>query len=1637
MVFASFFRIGEAKTPGPDPSGLWTLGVCNPSGVFGKSMQLAQLQADFLAISETHLTKSAARTFQSSMRAASHMRHVVTGAPVQARFVDSDAGQWSGVAAVSAFPCRSLCMQWPPDLYDNGRVQIVGTHVANTWITGGIVYGFPASKYHRNPLQRTDDILQVVVSHLLSNATGPRFVCGDWNHLADSLPVTKVLHQHGWKEVQTLQLLHHGTPIKATCKKLTQKDFCWVSPELARCFRHTEVLDDVFADHSILRTEFAVAAQDFCRYVWPTPQPVPWQQLELDLPVVSFGDAEDPTEQFQQVWQQCEAAAQNQLGSNWRTTMGGRAQQLKPRKIVGWAAPPKKGRSCDVQPTFLGYDHQHCQWLKQLRRLDNYRHWAQQHFATTVGTARVHGIELWSSVLHAKGFPQGFERWWQDREHVMVGDPFCIPGSMPNPEVAHQVFFAFQSEVRWLESQLRSAKQSYRKWQHETNPNLVFRDVRRPSPEPVTSLLQVASSHVTEVDPTDCAILIDPPQQFNPEVPVTVQGKPVHIVHATPDKLYLASTEGMAPSQQVEQARPIGRLDAIFDAFHTQWKQRWCRRDRLPHSHWDEIIAFSRKVMPWEHISHLAVTATLFRAEINQKKQTSATGLDGISRHDLLTIGPNQLESIACMFRRAERTGDWPAQTTAGKVASLAKKVDARGTNDYRPITVFSLCYRGYSSLQSRHLLDRADAWCDSDIHGNRKGHQTMHLWSQIIDSIQLAYDQNRSLSGLTADIEKAYNCLPRLPILAASLAAGTPMEVLRAWSGALASMVRHFRVDGSYSAGFYTSTGLAEGCGLSCYGMLVLDHIFHRWIHWQAPDIRVLSFVDNWDSLTWNPEAATRQLSLLLQFCAKVDLTVDRHKTFGWSTSAAVRKQFRQAGVPVKRQAKDLGAHLGFSKQFTNSSQVQRLQELEDFWKQLQGSHAPYRSKVRMLKTVAWPRGLRAISAAPLGNQQWLQARRHANKAIGMQKPGVNPLILLGMVEQACDPYFVGVLQTVLVARQMKHADFWQAEVFPVAMGVVSSNPTSQVAILVNRLQSLGFGVQPDGSLLDRVGSFHPARVNYSELLVRFQAAWVRYVASQVRHRQDFAGLHVADTGTTQKALHALLPDEQAMMRLGLAGGQFTQDAHANWDTDNTQCKWCGEADSLSHKYFECAHTRSIRERLAPTVIQHLPELPPVLTLRGWAVHPPSWVEWQQLLLKIPVDVSPLHTKFHAGMNHVFTDGSCFQQSQASVRVAGWGAVLAHQCSAEWSGGFLGILGSGPLPGLVQTAYRAELYSVAFVVHHAAVAQVDVTLYSDCLGVVNRCLLMLSGTRRAKVNSPNADLWMWLQDSLDHLGRRRVQIVKTKAHRELHTAKNLSEAWQIVNNATVDGVARHATLQRSDEFWALWKQLVREVAVTHQLHAEVFALHLAVAKCSVLHMDPVDPPAQPQEKAKRSFPMTFDTANWDGRVPAALCHEYGEAMVRRLLGWWNRRTTGDNVGEVRWVTFAHLYIDFQQSTGSVGPIKFKKQWLDASTRPYMEPERFTFLQRLKWFRRFLKVFWKQSQIKVGLATCKGAGEAIHAFVACASLQWEHWAFAKTDLWLMSQLRSPCLKGTTVLEHLPLAQLAEEMVIEPVAQGPG
>ena len=200
---------------------------------------------------------------------------------------------------------------------------------------------------------------------------------------------------------------------------------------------------------------------------------------------------------------------------------------------------------------------------------------------------------------------------------------------------------------------------------------------------------------------------------------------------------------------------------------------------------------------------------------------------------------------------------------------------------------------------------------------------------------------------------------------------------------------------------------------------------------------------------------------------------------------------------------------------------------------------------------------------------------------------------------------------------------------------------------------------------------------------------------------------------------------------------------------------------DSRFHRFWICDTFQQHRLGLCDELRAYLPQLPECVSSYGWALRPTTSLEWYSYLSQVvplPLPVLPAGTY---ELLHVFTDGSCVNPAYPDTRFA---SDPTMQNMSQ-------VIDSGPLPGLRQTSVRAELYAVHRVVRMAAQQKVNLMIWSDCLSVVRRLRRILGGVD-VKINSPNADLWLLIQNDLQG-GGFTVQCTKVAVKMPHHPLKS------------------------------------------------------------------------------------------------------------------------------------------------------------------------------------------------------------------------------------------------------------------------
>eukprot|EP00435_Cladocopium_sp_Y103_P041452 s2524_g11.t1 len=1555
ILWFGHLRIGEALNPGPEPvdMGAFSLGTFNPSGLRNKANYVhSEVPAgDLRAISETHFFGRDLQRFRAGLRfAKSDYKYCVVDQPsLKPTILQKDS--WKGVAVLSPHPTRHVPSSLPFEIVNSSRAIITTSLIRDAWVTGATLYGEPDGHLYPARVEHNAALLHHAACQICHLQTGLRFVAGDLNMSPDDVPAFDILRGAGFKDVQDLAEEIWGVAIQPTCKGKTRKDYLFISPELQCLLTEVRVLQDIWPDHAVLLASFQSARNLPKRMAWPAPGEFPWPkdfacsfQWQLDHP--------DPSSHYSAMWAAIESQAAQQCPVPVTTRMKGCAQQCAPKPVSRLSHPPgKAGRPGDFQPDFHGVSFRHGQWIRQVRRLQNYvrsvRHDANE------GTH--HQLSLWGSILRAKGFAPDFPTWWSSISTRVPGCPVQCPQCPPSLAVADAMFDSLTQTVRHLEGQMKQASRQYAKVRRETDPNLVFQDLRAQPNQGVELLAQSRQATITEVRLDESALVLSDSLQWCLDKPIFCSGQPVPVVHAEADCLWVDDTSPFEVGMRVSQTKWIGCHDEIAAEFLEAWRSRWMRHAEVPDERWQVIIDFARSHLPRNQFSWGSLDSSGLASVIASKHARSAPGFDGVTLRDLKLMPPAVLTQFCQVFQTAETHGRWPQQMIDGRVTSLAKHAQPGSAMDFRPITIFGLLYR--------------------------------------------------------------------LVVFEACGLLGVPFYVLHAWAAAVSQMQRRFVLRENISDPVSSCTGFAEGDGLSCLAMIAVDSLFHAWYAVFFPLGQPLTYVDDWQVLCSDPSRIEAMKSCLDQFVASVDLTLDNNKTYVWALDSDSRQQMRTAGFTVLLGARNLGAQVQMSRKHLNSVQMQRIESLQPLWPRLRLSLCPYHVKVRALRAAAWPKGLHAVAATAIGDQTFQSLRSGAMKGLSADGAGCNPVLHLGLVEDPnTDPLFWTCIKTFRSARDcgQEHA---VTEALLALVSGASTIPANGInAILLSRLQVFDWHVLPDGNIGDVFGRFSLFSVSMPELVWRATWAWKQWVQSAVNHRPGLTEISRVDPSATRQWLSKLSASDRALARKLLNGAHITQDCKVHCQEDGSNlCPFCSCTDSRYHRFWQCEYFASQRPRVDPSILKLAPNLPEAVVSYGWSLLAHTSLGWWQYLATI--ECPACQPCISAECVHFFTDGSCMFPHDPDLRLASWAVVTGTPCPVNAASR---VVATGPLPGLLQTSYRAETFAILQALRSAATSCQRVMLWTDCEAVVKRLRRCLRGLP-PKINAPNSDIWLDIFAVLQSWPTGAVQVTHVSSHMPIHAASNMLEEWCFFHNALADHAATVANRSRGPAFWHFFDDHVCAVQharfISTQVQSNLLAISQAVVQAESLNDEQVElqgfcEPSRVPEGAWSGLQGNFHT-------PPAAVRWYGDLLVRKLLSWfW---FTVDQSAEVVWVSQFQLYIDYMLSTGEIGPVHFDR-WADGGDNSALSLVNITFKVRCRWFSKVLKESLRHQQQTVKHSFCRPHSTSLSLHTGCLAIPWPSDRLTRIDEWILQHIPGGVRRTAKALDSLPVALVEPKMM---------
>ena len=556
---------------------------------------------------------------------------------------------------------------------------------------------------------------------------------------------------------------------------------------------------------------------------------------------------------------------------------------------------------------------------------------------------------------------------------------------------------------------------------------------------------------------------------------------------------------------------------------------------------------------------------------------------------------------------------------------------------------------------------------------------------------------------------------------------------------------------------------------------------------------------------------------------------------------------------------------------------------------------------------------------------------------------------------------------------------------------------------LLLRRANSVGIAWCPDSdSFIDGIGAFDIWTLSWPEITQRLVWAWQSTVQHTLSHRPTFEGLIDCDPHLTALLVKSFPPESRALIRITLNGTFFTNDAlkHAGL-ADSPGREFCGGRDSIEHRLLFCPH---FCEQRAQCALQSddLRSLPPAQLLHGWARTSPALADVRQALAEIPPIFDDFHPVPCLDEYHLFVDGSSLRPEAAQLRLAAW----AVNCALPGIGMGSLPLSDGLVPGLLQSAYRAELCATISGLLYCVRVRRPTTIWSDCLGVVLRIWSFLCGSWFPSPRSKHFDLWSFLCPHQEFLASY-ARICKVDSHLEPTAERTFGDEWCAAMNNQVDEAASRAQLSRPSTFWSSWQSLCRHWDSEWVVAREVIALHLRIAVHATRTARPVREPTLQTLDVPANAHFLGDGPTQQGNI---LFRKYGNGYLDKLSEFATLLRCG--ASPVRWISSLQLYIGFSLRFGL--PLTFHNGvWLDLSRTRNGMLVHVGVAKRVRQFMQHLREYARTGQGHWRPVEGRPSSAALKVKLSCVAVHLRDDLFSEIETYLFQHLPSGAVSGTS------------------------
>ena len=1504
--------VGQAANPGP-----WALEVRNIVSA-SKHIEDFRFQADCHVWTETTATKNGQGKILKQMR--KRATHVVFSAPAPSKQSGGPdvVGRpvATGTLCMSKARSTSLEGHWEGPVFTTGRVSDSLLQLPGHQVRVIAVYGFHSGIV--DSVAKNDKLFSQVF-HMASGFKVPVIIAGDFNCDLNELSSWQAAVSRGFVDVAARSATLMGCEPDPTYKGTSRLDYIVCNEVAARAFQTLMIDPCGYTDHATLTATFDWQTVVDRIPTWTFPrsfdaQPAILQTLadQSNDPAISrlFQSALEQEDVDQALVlfakhfeHKCAISFQEHHHHDMPSAYRGRARG----KIV-LQAPQSLHGSSEQSVAQAGVGHRQksrvLQWVCELHTL------SERH----PGAPKC--VILWELIFNSKGFRPTFPRWLLDNDIV----PY-IPYDVPDISWLKKVKEALQFEsTLWQAHHLKHQRANIARcmqddWHkggrlHSASVKPVplgtldSLSITRPR---TFQLLRARKGELAQIRFTDG--VVTPPDACL-IVGTAPASRVVRVLRDSPKGAILnCSTTSDLQHGTAQQISWTTDTQYIAGKVQDFWQQYW-----QPTAAPDLDSALSLlEGLPQIPTFEETITPAEVELVIRQLPARKARGMDGFSNTELRACGPAEYQMLADIFNLVHRTGKWPTGLLSAFVSLLAKVAHPSVPKDGRPITILPTLYRVWAKIISKKIFAAIVEHLPVDIFGSVPGRSAMDAAWELQCQLEEALAADGDLVGVSLDLSKAYNTIPRDFICALARRCGWPESIIGAYMAYLNSFQRFFKLHGGFHAPTLSRTGVPEGCPIAVPVMIMLTWAVTAHVTHQLPDTRMLSYVDNWTLTAGCLPDLQQQMDRMLWSTRVLGLLLNPQKTRAFATNASLRAQlarvsFAGCSLQVHQRHDDLGVVFTSTHQVQSSTLHARLQANESKMQKLRIMPWSATRKQQVLLRTILPALTYGVSFAS-SPMTYLATLRGKMSAAVWGKHHHRDHFLAPLMGSAlpAEPFLLifrirlADMRRAVCRAATRTTQQWNAAL----LRPRSSGPLHyfhQFCRLVGIQPQLDLLLQfPDGSTL------HVGASDRRAIMIGVEKAWFQQVAAKVTSKLGLQDLDTVDFHWSQRLRKATkVPLHILGAFVSNAALQTGQKIKFLSETES-RCRYCGAADTSRHRLLECEHFAPARQGLPVSDMQQWPAL---LLERGLHRLPISMQRWDEYLQALPWP--PLDEIFDEKV-HLFTDGST--ASPHSVPVSAWSVIVLEESSFEAV-----KVAAGVVPGH-QTNYRAELFAVMVAIASAECA----TVYIDNSAVLRGVLRLQSQGWISLYWEKQPEYELWWQ--VWSLFRQKVPAAwsfrHVKSHRQLCADMSAFDRWTWHGNEGADKAAKQANSARSADVLQLHRQACHAWYTHLQRARAVAALQEGVLKGSSSQGSARSPGSVPSGLGSSDLQLGDVLPSLhlteQAEYPDALL---GPRFIWMLHQWWMSQSfhacpAGYSVAE--------LYMCFAEQTGWMSPQNLAK----------------------------------------------------------------------------------------------------------------